>query len=99
MPSPPTFNFLNTVKLRSVSTFQTLDHLSTTDVRSGLRKVDSSASHVIQSNTPHVFIGEGGVAGGATVADGIVKGMAKWASKGLISIENVIFFALKILNC
>jgi len=34
-----------------------MDHLSTTDVRSGLRKVDSSASHVIQSNTPHVFIG------------------------------------------
>jgi len=59
MPSPPTFNFLNTVKWRSVSTFKTVDHLSTTDVRSGLREVDSSTSYVIQSNTPHVFIGGG----------------------------------------
>jgi hypothetical protein len=81
MPSPPTFNFLNTVKWRNVSTFQTMDHLSTTDVRSGLRKVDSSASHVIQSNAPHVFIGGWGIAGGAVVPDSRVKGMAKWASK------------------
>jgi hypothetical protein len=46
--------------LCSVSTFQSMDHLSTTDVRSGLRKVDSIASHVFQSNTPHVFIMVGG---------------------------------------
>jgi hypothetical protein len=33
----------------------------------------------------------GGIAGGAAVPDGKVKGLAKWASKGLISIENVFF--------
>jgi ribosomal protein L18 len=50
----------------------------------------ASASHVIQSNTPHVFIGAGGIAGG-----GRVKGIAKGASKGVISIENVIFLPSK----
>jgi hypothetical protein len=72
-----------------------MDHLSTTDVRSGLRKVDGGASHVIQSNTPHVFIGGWGIAGVAAVPDDRVKGVAKWASKGLISIENVFFLPSK----
>lgn len=72
---------------------QIMHHLSTADVRSGLRKADSSASHVFIMG-----VVEGGMAGGAAAPGGRIKGVAKWASKGIFSIENVIFvFALKIL--